>query len=94
MGDSEVEVWRTTLSRTVEAGASVSQPSHVVASVVLDILGESKLDLYGCFYPTFNFFLLIGFFQLEKCADSAEQLAFMLGPFPVHEFNSQTSFHH
>jgi len=70
MEDSEVEIWRTTLSRTVEVGARVSQPSHVVASVVLDILGESKLDLYGCFHLIF-FFLLIGF-QPEKCANCAE----------------------
>ena len=50
-----------TLSRSVEAGARVFQPSHVVISVVLDTLGESKLYLYDVSDLTFKYCLLTTF---------------------------------
>lgn len=42
--DAEVDIWKMTFSRAVEAAASVLQPTEVVISVLLDSLGASKLD--------------------------------------------------
>ncbi len=46
MDDSEIQTWEVTFSRAIAIGSKVSKPSYEVISVILDILGDSKLPLY------------------------------------------------
>jgi len=46
MDNSEIGTWEATFSRAIMAGSKVSKPSYEVISVILNILGDSKLPLY------------------------------------------------